>query len=100
MYSGAVGYNDVTVRTPRGEFKRRENRAPGSPDWPMTAAERDEKFLDCAGRVLGAVGARRALDLCIGARTAANVQELARATVPAQEVLRAASQATSAAMAK
>ena len=100
MYSGAVGYNDVTVRTQRGEFKRRENRAPGSPDWPMTAAERDEKFLDCAGRVLGAVGARRALDLCIGARTIANVQELARATVPAQEVARAAAQATSAAMAK
>jgi 2-methylcitrate dehydratase PrpD len=85
MYSGAVGYNDVTVRTARGEFKRRENRAPGSPDWPMTAAERDEKFLDCAGRVLGGVGARRVLDLAIGARSLTSVADLARATVPVQE---------------
>jgi hypothetical protein len=85
MYSGAVGYNDVTVRTTQGEYKRRENRAPGSPDWPMTAAERDEKFLDCAGRVLGGIGARRVLDLAIGARALGNVAELARAMVPAQE---------------
>lgn len=85
MYSGAVGYNDVTVRTTRGEYKRRENRAPGSPDWPMTAAERDEKFLDCAGRVLGGIGARRVLGLAIGARALGNVAELARAMVPGQE---------------
>jgi 2-methylcitrate dehydratase PrpD len=85
MYSGAVGYNDVTVRTSRGEFKRRENRAPGSHDWPISPAERDEKFLDCAGRVLGAVGARRVLDLAISARSLANVAELARAMVPAEE---------------
>jgi 2-methylcitrate dehydratase PrpD len=85
MYSGAVGYNDVTVRTARGEFKRRENRAPGSPDWPLSVSERDEKFLDCAGRVLGASGARRALDLAIGARSLGSVTELARALAPAQE---------------
>ena len=85
MYSGAVGYNDVTVRTTQGEYKRRENRAPGSPDWPMTESERDEKFLDCAGRVLGGVGARRVLDLATGTRSLANVADLARATVPAQE---------------
>ena len=65
MYSGAVGYNDVLVRTTRGEFKAREDRAPGSPAWPMSAAERDEKFLDCAGRVLGSAGARRVLDLLV-----------------------------------
>ena len=90
MYSGAIGYNDVSVRTRQGEFKRRENRAPGSSDWPMTAAERDEKFLDCAGRVLGGVGARRALDMCIGARSVASVKELARALIPAQEAARSA----------
>jgi hypothetical protein len=27
MYSGAVGYNDVTVRTTQREYKRREIRA-------------------------------------------------------------------------
>ncbi len=85
MYSGAVGYNDVTVRTAQGEYQRRESRAPGSPDWPMSEAERDEKFLDCAGRVLGGVGAKRVLDLAIGTGSLANVAELTRAMVPAQE---------------
>jgi 2-methylcitrate dehydratase PrpD len=85
MYTGAVGYNDVLVRTTRGDFKVRENRAPGSPDWPMTSAERDDKFLDCAGRVLGGVGAKRVLDLAIGAQALGNVADLARAMVPAQE---------------
>ena len=84
MYSGAVGYNDVTVRTSRGEYKRREDRAPGSPDWPMTAAERDGKFLDCAGRVLGGIGARRVLDLAIRARSLGNAADLAHAMVPAE----------------
>lgn len=101
MYSGAVGYNDVAVRTTRGEFKLRENRAPGSPDWPVTPAERDEKFLDCAGRVLGGVGARRALDLAIGTAALGNVAELTRALVPAQQpASRAAQDAPSGAMAK
>jgi 2-methylcitrate dehydratase PrpD len=89
MYSGAVGYNDVTVRTTQGEYKRRETKAPGSPDWPMTESERDAKFLDCAGRVLGGVGARRVLDVAIGARALGNVADLARAMVPAQEPVRA-----------
>jgi 2-methylcitrate dehydratase PrpD len=89
MYSGAIGYNDITLRTNQGEYKHRENRAPGSPDWPMNEAERDEKFLDCAGRVLGGVGARRVLDLCVAARSLGNVAELARAMVPAQEQARA-----------
>jgi len=67
----------------------REERAPGSPAWPMSAAERDEKFLDCAGRVLGDVGARRVLDLAIGVRGLDNVTALARAMVPAQSTARA-----------
>ena len=84
MYSGAVGYNDVMVRTSKGEYRVRENRAPGSPDWPMTPAERDEKFLDCAGRVLGDVGARRVLELAVGIRGLDNVAKLARAMVPTE----------------
>lgn len=100
MYSGAIGYNDVTVRTSEGEYKRRENRAPGSPDWPLTAAERDEKFLDCAGRVLGGVGAKRVLDLCIALRARGSVGDLAQAMVPAQEHERARAPQPSAALAK
>jgi len=100
MYTGAVGYNDILVRTTRGEFKARENRAPGSPDWPVNDAERDEKFLDCAGRVLGSSGARRALDLAIGAAALGNVVELTRAMVPTQDAARASQGAAAGAMAK
>jgi len=89
MYSGSVGYNDVMVRTTKGEYRVRENRAPGSPAWPMSAAERDEKFLDCAGRVLGDIGARRVLDLAVGAKQLGNVAELARAMVPAESATKA-----------
>src|SRR5262245_33828786 len=89
MYSGAIGYNDVLVRTTRGEFKAREDRAPGSSAWPVSPAERDEKFLDCAGRVLGTTGARRVLDLAVGTASLGNIAELARALVPAQEPTRA-----------
>jgi 2-methylcitrate dehydratase PrpD len=85
MYSGAIGYNEITVRTTRGEFKAREDRAPGSPAWPVSAQERDEKFLDCAGRVLGSAGARRVLDMAIAMASLGNVAEFSRATVPAQE---------------
>jgi hypothetical protein len=99
MYSGAVGYNEITVRTRRGEFKAREDRAPGSPAWPVSAAERDEKFLDCAGRVLGSAGARRVLDMAIGMASLANVAEFARTLVPAQEPARARRE-TAGAMAK
>lgn len=84
MYSGAVGYNDILIRTTTGEIKAREDRAPGSRDWPVSAAERDEKFLDCAGGVLGNIGARRVLELATGVRTLGNVADLARAMVPAQ----------------
>jgi 2-methylcitrate dehydratase PrpD len=84
MYSGAVGYNDIMIRTTKGEYRVREERAPGSPAWPMSSAERDEKFLDCAGRVLGDIGARRALELAIGARQLPNVAGLAQALVPAR----------------
>jgi 2-methylcitrate dehydratase PrpD len=100
MYSGAVGYNDVMVRTAQGEHRVREDRAPGSPAWPVSAAERDEKFLDCAGRVLGAVGARRVLDLAVGIRTLDDVAKLARAMVPAESVAAPASRGAGAVLAK
>ncbi len=89
MYSGAVGYNDVMVRIGKGEYKVRENRSPGSPAWPMSAEERDEKFLDCAGRVLGDVGAKAVLELAVDARRLDDVAKLARAMVPTESAQRA-----------
>ncbi len=100
MYTGAVGFNDVLVRTGRGEFKARENRAPGSPDWPMSAAERNDKFLDCAGRVLGSAGARRVLDLLVATASLPGIAELTRAMVPAQDAPRPSRKEPAGAMAK
>ena len=60
-FSGVVGYTDVAIETKRGRFTTRQEHAPGSPEEPMTAADRVEKFMDCAGRVMegceGTVGA-------------------------------------------
>jgi 2-methylcitrate dehydratase PrpD len=100
MYSGAVGYNDLLIRTTRGEFKAREERAPGSPQWPMSAAERDEKFLDCSGRVLGSAGAKRALDLAINTQAIHNVADLVRTLLPVQETAGVPRSEQSSAMAK
>ena len=77
-----MGYNDLTVRTARGEFKMHVDRTPGSPVWPVSADERDEKFLDCAGRVLSGAAARKLLDLLLKCRSLADVGPLIRATAP------------------
>ena len=83
VYSGTTGYNDLTVKTTRGELKMHIDKTPGSPAWPMSAAERDEKFIDCAARVLGEQGARKSLGLVSGCRGLADVAVLGRATMPA-----------------
>ena len=61
-FSGVVGYTDLTIDTKRGQFKIRQEHAPGSPEEPMTPADRVEKFMDCAGRVLGEKGAKGLLE--------------------------------------
>jgi hypothetical protein len=61
----------------------RVDHAPGSPEWPMTATDRDEKFLDCAGRVLGQPGAQQLLDMLRGFETISNIKTLVKATIPA-----------------
>jgi 2-methylcitrate dehydratase PrpD len=85
MYTGAVGFNEIYIKTKTNEYRLREDRAPGSRQWPVLADERDEKFLDCSARVLGAAGAKRALELAVNAQALANVAELARALVPAEK---------------
>ena len=51
-YSGTIGYTDLVIETSRGHWKRRIDKAPGSREWPLSAAERRDKFLDCAATVL------------------------------------------------
>jgi 2-methylcitrate dehydratase PrpD len=81
-YSGVVGYTDVAIATTRGRYDVRVDHAPGSPEWPMTDADRDEKFLDCAGRVLGGPGAQHLLGLLREFGTAPNIRTMIKATVP------------------
>jgi 2-methylcitrate dehydratase PrpD len=82
-YSGVVGYTDVMIATKQGRFNLRVDHAPGSPEWPMTEADRDEKFLDCAGRVLGEPGAQQLLGVMRGFESIPNIRTLIKATVPA-----------------
>lgn len=84
FYSGTTGYNDIEIETTRGTFKLHIDRVPGSPAWPMTSTDRAEKFLDCAGRVLGSVGAKKLFDTAERCGQLANIAELTRATVPVE----------------
>ncbi len=81
-FSGITGYNDIEIVTTRGTFKLHIDRVPGSPAWPMTSADREEKFLDCAGRVLGSAGAKQLFETAERCGQLANIAELTRATVP------------------
>jgi 2-methylcitrate dehydratase PrpD len=84
VFSGVVGYNDVAIDTQRGRFEMRVDKVPGSPAAPMTREDRVEKFLDCAGRVLGEPGAKKLLALLERCRDLPDARELVRATVPAE----------------
>ena len=85
VYSGisASGHTDISVTTPRGRFDLRVDRVPGSPAWPLTDADRRDKFMDCSARVLGAPGAERLFELCQRCGELSDVAELVKATVPA-----------------
>lgn len=84
FYSGVTGYNDIEIVTSRGTFKLHIDRVPGSSAWPMTAEARAEKFLDCAGRVLGSAGASKLFETAERCGQLATISELIRATVPLQ----------------
>jgi hypothetical protein len=79
-----VGYNDVAIDTTRGRFEMRIDRVPGSPAWPMTPQDRVEKFMDCAGRVLGRPGAQRLLDTFERCDELDDVRELVCAMMPGE----------------
>jgi 2-methylcitrate dehydratase PrpD len=81
-YSGVVGYTDLAIDTQRGKFTIREEHAPGSPEAPMTASDRVEKFMDCAGRVLGERGAKGLLDQLSKLESISNVANVIGSTSP------------------
>jgi 2-methylcitrate dehydratase PrpD len=82
LYSSKFGYTDVAIRTKRGQFTVRAERVSGSPEWPMTSAERAEKFTDCASRVLGNHGAGDLHDKLSQLGSASNIAAAVEATVP------------------
>jgi len=80
---GLDTFTDVEIETARGRFSMRVERTPGSPGWPLTAAARTEKFMDCAARILGARGARQLLGLAQRCERLPDIGQLLKATVPA-----------------
>ena len=92
-FSGTTGYNDIEIETKRGTFKLNIDRVPGSPEWPMTPVDREEKFLDCAGLILGSAGAKKLYAMADRCGDLKNIAELTRATVPTETKQAAASPA-------
>jgi 2-methylcitrate dehydratase PrpD len=84
-YSGTVGYTDIEIATARGQWKRRIDKAPGSVQWPVTAAERRGKFLDCASAVLPSNEARALLDAAEGCVQLVDISSLVSLTIPARQ---------------
>ncbi len=83
VFSGVVGFTDVTVKAGGSTFEMRVDRVPGSPDWKLSDDERRAKFLDCAGRALGEDRARDLFGLARDLDALPHVAELIRATRPA-----------------
>jgi len=82
LFSGVVGYTDLTVTTSKRQFQKRVDRVPGSPEWPMTKADRSEKFLDSAGRVLGINGAKKLFEALSNCASAKEIREVTRLMIP------------------
>jgi 2-methylcitrate dehydratase PrpD len=53
FYTSKTGYTDIAITTTRSHFPMRVTEVSGSPQWPMTEEERQEKFMGCASLALG-----------------------------------------------
>jgi 2-methylcitrate dehydratase PrpD len=62
VYNGLTGYNDIEVETAAGRFSKHIERTPGSPDWPVSGAALEEKFLSCTRKALPGDAARKLLE--------------------------------------
>jgi 2-methylcitrate dehydratase PrpD len=81
-YSGTVGYTDLELQTTRGRFQRRIDKAPGAREWPMSAEERRQKFLDCSSNVLSPTQAQAWLTTAKKCAELTDISELARLSIP------------------
>ncbi len=82
VYSGTVGYTDITVKTARGDFSRRVDRGPGSRLWPVSEGDHRDKFLSCAQIVMTPAQAAGVLHSLTTFETLADVGPLLEATAP------------------
>jgi len=86
-YSSKFGYSDLAISTPRGRFTLRVEQVSGSPQWPMTEAERSEKFMDTATRALDQRHAQALLDGFSGFHRLRTIRSLMKMAQPAAEAL-------------
>ena len=67
----------VTIRLKNGQtYSREAEHAKGSPEFPMTEAELDEKFFECARHAIPAVSAQQALENIQKLETLSSVRPL------------------------
>lgn len=77
---GLDSTTDVEIDTTRGSFKLHVEHTPGSLHWPMTDADRRDKFTGCAEPVLGKAGSEALYGLIQRSAGLADIGEVSRAT--------------------
>lgn len=73
MFNGLTGFTELVVETTAGTIRRRYERTPGSPEWPLSPDEQAAKFLGCAALALDD---REAHDLLGRARSVAGLADI------------------------
>lgn len=63
VFSGVVGFTDLSVIARGQKYEMRIDRVPGSPAWPMSPAERRAKLVSCAAIALGQQRAEALADI-------------------------------------
>ena len=78
---GLDASTDIEIDTARGKFSTHVEHTPGSPNWPMTEADRREKFIACTARVLGTRDAETLLEVAQRCEKLPDIRQLLKATV-------------------
>jgi 2-methylcitrate dehydratase PrpD len=76
VFNGLTGFNDLVVETATERLEHRIDRTPGSPEWPLSVAEQDAKFLSCVETVLERGDAVRLLARTRAAPSLADIRHL------------------------
>jgi 2-methylcitrate dehydratase PrpD len=85
IYSGISGYTDLMVKTTREKFQLRIEDVPGSIQWPLSADDKKNKFIDCAQRILGVDQANTVFQVISKLQHVTDIGQLMQAIVPKRE---------------